>query len=71
MKAVLGPHGADFLGRCDIAALDLAFCFKQIGFFLLGQLNRQLMRHGQTISQQKGPGKTGAFKLKNCTNQRE
>jgi hypothetical protein len=63
MKAVFCPHGTNFFGRRDFTALDFGLCFKQIGLFLGRQLNWWFASHVKIISQQKGPGKTGALEI--------
>jgi hypothetical protein len=89
---MLLPHGANFLGRSQLATRNFGFGFGKIGIFLRRQLDRRLIHagklqqnarklvllrvregrnfakrlfqqpgHGERRSQQKGPGKTGAF----------
>ena len=44
---MLRPHGADFLGASQFAALNLGFGFGKIGFFLCRQLDRRLINAGE------------------------
>jgi len=44
---MLRPHGPDFIWASQFTALNLGFCFGQIGFFLSRQLDPGLINAGE------------------------